>query len=150
MKSIIISIQIFLLFSCINENENPLIDHNDSSVNEKMETDTLQQNVTVVEFDNLVFDFGKVKNDTMIHAKYYYKNTGENVLEIEFVNPDCGCTDYVISSNSLLPGESGYIELQLDTKEKFGIQKIYAIVKLNSEQRFHKLLLTGEVINKQS
>jgi hypothetical protein len=72
-------------------------------------------------------------------------NIGDNPLIIYGVNPDCGCTDFYLSNDSINPGDSAYIELVLNTEGKFGHQKIYAVVEANTDAKLYKLTLEADI-----
>lgn len=134
----------FIVISCFNNSPNKITSDNLGSEI----PDVLNSNLTTktsLKFKNQTFDFGNVKNDTIINARYYFINTGEEPLIIEILSPDCSCTNSKVSSKITLPNEKGYIELILDTSEKSGSQLIGAIVKFNTEQEFYKLSLEGNV-----
>ena len=40
-----------------------------------------------------------VPSDTILKAHYMLYNVSDNLLKIEYVNPDCSCTDYRLSKN---------------------------------------------------
>lgn len=96
-------------------------------------------------FLNKVVDFGNVVQDTVLNATYFFKNSGNEVLYIYSVKPDCTCTDFKISKNEIMPGDSANICLVLNTESKYGKQKIYAIVHANTKVKFYKLTLKVNV-----
>jgi hypothetical protein len=96
-------------------------------------------------FENKISNFGIVTNDTIVCGTYYFKNISNNPLYIRYVDPDCTCTSYNVSSDTISPGNSEFIQLFMDTREKYGETKTYAVVCSNTENRFHKLILKGTI-----
>ena len=86
-----------------------------------------------------------VTSNTLLVAEYNFINTGGHNLEIEYINPDCTCTDYKLSSKRVAPREQGTIQLVFNTEDRIGQQEIFAIVKANTEDRFYRLLLKADV-----
>ncbi|MFP4022932.1 MAG: DUF1573 domain-containing protein [Thiohalospira sp.] len=107
----------------------------------------IQSNVktTNLKFNNKYVNFGKLSVDTLVTARFDFKNTGSNPLIIYHVNPDCSCTDFYLSNDSVNPGDSAYIELVLNTEGKFGYQKIYAVVEANTKAKLYKLTLEADI-----
>jgi hypothetical protein len=97
-------------------------------------------------FENKVFDFGQIEQDTVISAVFIFKNTGKKNLIIDYVNPDCSCTDYYLSKDTISPEDTASIVLFLNAINKLGKVKGYTIVSANTEEELYKLTLKGEVI----
>ena len=98
---------------------------------------------TELHFDNKTIDFGVINNDTIIKVKYNYKNITDSTIIITNYSASCFCTDIIISKDTLLAGESGYVELLLDTTHKNGAIKIYGIIESTTYEKFTKLILKG-------
>lgn len=94
-----------------------------------------------LKFLNKVHDFGIVNKDTILNAKYVFMNTGTKSVYIELVKPDCLCTKYELSKKELMPGDSAYIQLYLNTEGKYGQQVIFSVVKADTYERMYKLTL---------
>ncbi|MFV0507592.1 MAG: DUF1573 domain-containing protein [Bacteroidales bacterium] len=93
-----------------------------------------------------VYDFGIINSsDTTLVAKYYFKNIGNENLIIKDVNPDCTCTNHSLSNSIVSPGDSAFIELEFNTKGKFGMQKIFTTIKANTEAKMHALILKVDI-----
>lgn len=96
-------------------------------------------------FKTEIIDVGQISQDTSIVAKYTFVNEGDTTLLIEYVKPDFICTSYKLSSNSIETGGEGFLELKFNSKGKIGEQKIYTIIKSNSEEKFRRLLLKAYI-----
>jgi hypothetical protein len=66
-------------------------------------------------FDNLVKDFGKVMQGETIKHVFSFSNKGSSTLEILSVGPSCGCQATSLSAKQIQPGQSGQIEVSVDT-----------------------------------
>ncbi|MEN6456637.1 MAG: DUF1573 domain-containing protein [Prolixibacteraceae bacterium] len=49
------------------------------------------------------------------------------------------------TKDTIMPGENGFIDLTYNIKNKIGAQKLYAVVKANTEARFYKLTFKMEI-----
>lgn len=66
------------------------------------------------------YDFGNVEEGKVVNAKLEFKNSGNDVLQIQDVKTSCGCTAALLSSKILKPGESGELRIDLDTANREG------------------------------
>jgi Protein of unknown function (DUF1573) len=69
--------------------------------------------VPAIQFESLVYDFGKARAGTEVIHEYKFKNTGTGPLEITKVKPGCGCTTAGEHTKIVQPGESGIIPIKL-------------------------------------
>ena len=99
------------------ENEEEL--KKEFSAVEKEEQELLENegaSVTTMEFDKLIHDFGKVKEDTDNKTVFYVTNTGKKPLIIEGVSASCGCTTPTKPEKPILPGKKDKIEVVFHPK----------------------------------
>jgi copper(I)-binding protein len=68
-----------------------------------------------IQFDNLMYDFGRVKSGELVKHTYYFTNTGDEVLLIKAVQPQCGCTAAGEWTKEVAPGKSGQIPIQFNS-----------------------------------
>lgn len=90
-------------------------------------------------------DFGVVSADTLLQARYYLINNTDSIIVINYVNPECSCTGYKISNYHIEPRDSVYVDLELNTKGTYGEQKIYTILRAETETKMYKLILKANV-----
>lgn len=64
-----------------------------------------------IEFDSMVYDFGKVGPAQRLIGKFNFTNTGDAPLKITKVEKCCGAI-IKVDKNELAPGESGVLEVQ--------------------------------------
>lgn len=73
-----------------------------------------------ITFNSLQHDFGIVEEGKKLPHTFRYKNTGDQELIISDVRTSCGCTAAVIEGKNLKPGESGKLQIELDTSNRTG------------------------------
>jgi len=95
---------------------------------------------------NKTVDFGNVKPDTTLTVKFFFVNSGTQNIAIEYVNPDCTCTNYTLSSNIVNPRDTAYVELRVNTTGKYGRNKIYSTMRANTFVKMYKLTVVFTVI----
>lgn len=90
-------------------------------------------------------NLGDVQAGTILKEKYYLKNNTDSTIHIIRVNPECSCTSFKVSSYKILPKDSVYVELTLDTIHKRGIQTVYTIIKTSSKISMYRLALKANI-----
>lgn len=141
MKSIylLISISVFFLYQCNHKKDNVKTKNTTHIYNSS------EVNNSDLKFINKVVNFGILPKDTIVNAKYLFTNTSTKKLIINSVNPDCTCTGFNISKDTVPPKDTAYITLHFNTANKYGSQKIYAIVNANTKVKLYKLMLIAKV-----
>ena len=99
-------------------------------------------------FQQKSVDFGRVPNDTILYVKYVMENVSNKDVRINYVNPECSCTDYWISKNIVSPKDTASIILKIDTTNKYGKEKLYTIVNYGDNKKMFKLTTKLEVYEK--
>lgn len=79
-----------------------------------------------IQFETLVFDFGKVTGGATVTHDFVFTNTGNAILEITGVHPSCGCTTTGEWSKQVEPGMTGKIPVQFNSGS-FGGQIIKTV-----------------------
>ncbi len=106
------------------------------------------EKLTTIAFEEVSFDFGKIKEGDVVKHKFKFTNTGTNDLILENVKPSCGCTALDWPKDPIAPGKSGEIEAQFNSAGKSGPQTKYITMTLNSVERLERITFSGEVIPK--
>jgi hypothetical protein len=96
-----------------------------------------------LKFLNTSYVIGEVISTNNVEITFV--NVGTEPVRIESVHPDCQCTKYELSRPELMPGDSAYITLFLNTENKLGPQRIYSVVKADTYERMYKLTLLVDV-----
>ncbi len=129
-KVLLLALAGTLVFSC-NENKKSTSENNSSSLiaaggqSEEELKESLKEfnkeeekrlaeeksNITTLEFDKLIHDFGDVMSDTDNKCKFKVTNTGSKPLIISDVKASCGCTTPHKPEKPILPGKSDFIEV---------------------------------------
>jgi len=74
--------------------------------------------LTTIELPESSFDFGEITEGEKVNHVFSFKNTGSEPLVISNAKGSCGCTVPDWPREPILPGESGEIKVQYDSKGK--------------------------------
>lgn len=92
--------------------------------------------------------FGLIEEGGQVNHKFFFENTGKGDLFIKDATATCGCTVPSYPKTPIRTGETSYIRISFNTKEKTGPQKPVVTVYTNARKEPYKLYLEGEVIAK--
>ena len=81
----------------------------------------VQQGPGRIVFEKKFFDFGTVTEGDIIKHKFKFKNEGPGTVKIVKTDASCGCTAMSGVLKDYAPGESGELDVEIDTKGKKGI-----------------------------
>jgi hypothetical protein len=85
-----------------------------------------------IAFNELFYDFGKVKEGTELSHIFEFTNTGEGELVIHSVNAGCGCAGVKMDDKKEYgKGEKGEIKVSFNTQGRSGVQSKNVIVTTN-------------------
>ena len=73
----------------------------------------LAEGAPQIQFDRVVYDFGKTSQVTTVSGVFKFKNVGEASLKVEPPKPSCGCTVAELKPDTLQPGETGELAFTL-------------------------------------
>ncbi len=73
----------------------------------------LAEGAPTIQFDRMVYDFGKTSQVTTVSGVFKFKNVGDAILKVEAPKPSCGCTVAELKPDTLQPGESGELPFTL-------------------------------------
>ncbi len=140
-----------LLPACQNDSEgvqeirssgpNSSIIRNPASANQPSDTNQLAR----ITFDELEFDFGEVKEGTVVEHNFSFKNTGKVPLVIANCRSTCGCTIPEWPREEIAPGESGEITAKFNTQDRTGGQRKRIYITANTYPSESKVELFGKV-----
>lgn len=80
-------------------------------------------NAPRLSFENIVHDFGTIKQGDVVSTDFIYTNTGKQELNIRKTKANCGCTATQPQKMTLQPGESSSIKVTFDSRGRRGIQQ---------------------------
>lgn len=100
-----------------------------------------------IQFEETIYDFGKVEQNEKIVRNYNFRNEGEKVLIISEVNSSCKCLNISLSSKEIAPGEAGWIKVIFDTGEYQGrIGRTISVYSNDPDKPEVKLRLIGFIM----
>ncbi|MEA3451026.1 MAG: DUF1573 domain-containing protein [Bacteroidota bacterium] len=128
---LILSIIIIFAFGCNNQDSSQKINENDT---------------TLIEFEENIFDFGSLTQGEQIKHTYKFKNTGNKPLIIIEAHSTCGCTVADYSDKPINPQSEGYVKVTFNSSGKRGHQSKVITIISNTKPEENLLLITGNVI----
>ncbi len=80
-----------------------------------------------MKFVEETYDFGKIKQNSVVEHSFEFFNAGGDTLKILDVSASCGCSVGKLSKREFAAGEKGTIDVRFDSRGKFGnqVQRIY-------------------------
>lgn len=96
------------------------------------------------------FNFGFVKQGTIVKIEYDFQNTGTEPLIISNIEVSCGCTVADFPHYPIKPGESSIVLITFNTKEKYDRQDRTVEVISNASNSPTKLRFKGVVLENKS
>mgnify|MGYP005843601489 CR=1 FL=1 len=99
-----------------------------------------------IKFAEPIFDFGRIKSGEVVKHTYAFTNIGDQVLEIQHVQPSCGCTAMGEWSRRVEPGQAGSIPVQFNSANFNGaVFKTISVACNDKTQPSHILQLKGTI-----
>ena len=89
----------------------------------------------IISIENPVHDFGKIIQGEKAVATFVFRNTGDDILNIDQVIADIKNITAVVSRKSVDPGKQGSIEVTLDSSGLYGKVASHIAVITNDEKR---------------
>ena len=90
-------------------------------------------------------DFGKLKQGQIVEYTFDVKNTGNKGLSIKKVIAACGCSTISFTQEIIKPGETGHVNVSLDTSNLSGKQVKSITIIADAFPTTKRLVLTAEV-----
>jgi hypothetical protein len=88
-----------------------------------------------ITFPDTAFDFGQIYQNKVVNHVFTFKNTGDEVLNINEVKTSCGCTAAVTSNKTIKPGESGQIKITFNSAHRKDKQTKAIYVRSNDPDK---------------
>lgn len=142
---IIFLLSITFLISCGNQQGSVPADvvHNPISATGDENIDELP----VIEFRELLHDFGTVIEGENVSYAFKFKNTGKRDLLISNVSASCGCTATKYTKESVPPGGEGVVSVTFNTHRRRGFQHKSITVSANTQPNKTVLRIKAKVIS---
>lgn len=99
---------------------------------------------TMVDFDKVVMDLGRVLIGTETKVNFNLINKGRNLLVIDEVKTSCGCTQVKYSHKPVEPNDSSKIEVTFKAEEVGRFNKVMTVY-CNDKQSPFRLRIKGVV-----
>lgn len=98
-----------------------------------------------IQFDQIVYDFGKVAQVETVSGTFKFKNTGDGILKVEPPKPSCGCTIAGLKPDTLKPGESGELAFTLNLgRSKTLMEKHISVTSNDPQTREVSLIIKAD------
>jgi len=139
MKKIVLSLaasSLLFTFSCKEEEKKEDIEV----------TTDLVEKITSIEFENELYEFGKITQGEKVEHSFTFKNTGEYPLIIGTARGSCGCTVPQWPTEPIAPGEKGKIDVVFDSNGKEGFKHVTVTIRANTEPNVSVVALKGEIL----
>ncbi|MGI4872876.1 MAG: DUF1573 domain-containing protein [Janthinobacterium lividum] len=98
-----------------------------------------------VEFAEVKFDFGTIKQGDIVDHVFKFKNIGRQPLVISNIGVSCGCTTPTWTKEPVAPGKTGTISAKFNSAGKMGLQTKVLTIESNSAGGSTTVSLVGEV-----
>ena len=93
-----------------------------------------------IQFDNTVWDFGRLPAGEVFKHTFFFTNVGSSVLELTQVQPGCGCTTAGEWTRRLEPGQTGSIPMQFNSANFQGPVLKNVVVHSNDKKQPNTIL----------
>ena len=104
-----------------------------------------QEKIAEVTFEKTLIDYGIIDHGVDGKRTFNFKNTGTAPLIFNRIYSSCGCTIPKKPEKPILPGESGSIDVEYDTKRTGAFQKAIT-VNSNAVNSNIILRIKGEIL----
>jgi hypothetical protein len=90
----------------------------DQNIEIAKERDLKSENLAVVAFDKVTYDFGTIDEGDTIETTFIITNTGKSDLLIANAKATCGCTIPTWPKEAIKPGESSPMQVKFNSRGK--------------------------------
>jgi hypothetical protein len=106
-------------------------------------TPEVAQNPEFVKFNEIVYDFGNIKQGTPVTHTFVFKNVGTRDINLVNVAASCGCTTPNWKGGAYKPQESGEINATFNAASEGGFTKT---ITVTTSEGVVLLTITGKVM----
>lgn len=106
-------------------------------------------NVAKISFKEVKYDFGEIKEGTVIKKSFEFTNVGKVPLLITDARSTCGCTVPKWPEKPIAPGNSGKIDVVFNSTNKVGHQEKPVTITANTYPSSTEVYIEGEVLPKE-
>ena len=140
MKKTFIAVALLATLVSCNNNQ-----AKNEAVVDSTEVSQATEDLGIIEFENPVFDFGTVKEGTVVDHVFKFKNTGKAPIILAQVSASCGCTTPDYTKDPILPGKEGEIKVSFNSQGQAGVQQKIVTVASNAVTPAVTVQLKGTV-----
>ena len=97
------------------------------------------------QFEELEYDFGTVKEGTVVEHTFKFKNVGEAPLIIQNASASCGCTVPSYSKEPIPVGGTGEIQVKFNSDNRVGVQNKTVTITANTKPAISTVKIKGTV-----
>lgn len=98
-----------------------------------------------ITFDKTTIEYGTIAENSDGHRVFTFKNTGDKPLILSNVKPSCGCTTPEWSKEEILPGQTGQIKVEYNTKIKGDFRRSIDVYSNDSKKKRTTIFIKGSV-----
>lgn len=114
MKKLILSfVAATVLFASCNQ-EGKKTDADAQNTTESATTEG-NDGIGKMEFEETVYNFGKIKEGEVVKHVFKFENTGTSPVILSQVSASCGCTTPTFTTTPVLPGKVGEIAVEFNS-----------------------------------
>lgn len=100
----------------------------------------------VIEFSQMLHDFGKIEEGEKVACVFTFHNKGDADLLITSATTSCGCTVPKFDDKPVPPGGKGMVEVVFDSSYRNGTQNKTIAIRSNARRPVVILTIKAEVI----
>lgn len=97
------------------------------------------------QFETTEYDFGNVKEGTVVEHTFKFKNVGEAPLIIQNASASCGCTVPSYSKEPIPVGGTGEIQVKFNSDNRVGVQNKTVTITANTKPAISTVKIKGTV-----
>jgi len=105
-------------------------------------------NVAELSFEEPAYDFGEVREGTIVAHDYHFTNSGQAPLLISSARSTCGCTVPQWPREPIAPGETAEVTVEFNSANKRGKKNQKVTITANTTPPQTFIYLKGEVMPK--
>jgi len=146
MKKLILScVAVTVLFASCNQAAKQNEDSQAATENTTSGVTEGNDGIGKMDFEETVFDFGKIKEGDVVKHVFKFKNTGTSPVILSQVSASCGCTTPTYTTTPILPGKEGEIAVEFNSDGQVGQQQKIITIASNAESNITTVQLKGVV-----
>jgi hypothetical protein len=150
-RLLIVSVLLFVVMSCKNENNgntpdnavSPEVVNNPATASSNPTSS--KDNVPVIKFEADTHDFGNIIEGEKVSYAYKFQNIGKAPLVIRAAQGSCGCTVPEYPKDPVPPGGSGIVNVTFNSEGKEGHQEKTVTIISNTMPNTYMIYIMGEV-----